>query len=46
MVKPALAYLDIIKSVNENTNLPVACYNVSGEYSMLKNAAINGLVDE
>ncbi|NQY66331.1 MAG: porphobilinogen synthase [Flavobacteriales bacterium] len=46
MVKPALAYLDIIKSVKENTNLPVACYNVSGEYSMLKNAAINGLVDE
>ena len=46
MVKPALAYLDIIKSVRENTNLPVACYNVSSEYSMLKNAASSGLVDE
>lgn len=46
MVKPALAYLDIIKSLRENTNLPVACYNVSGEYSMVKAAAKAGWVDE
>jgi porphobilinogen synthase len=46
MIKPALAYLDIIKSVRENTNLPVACYNVSGEYSMVKAAAKAGWVDE
>ncbi len=46
MVKPALAYLDIIKLVSENSNLPVACYNVSGEYSMVKAAAKNGWIDE
>ena len=46
MVKPALAYLDIIHRLKENTNLPVACYNVSGEYSMVKAAAQNGWVDE
>jgi porphobilinogen synthase len=46
MVKPALAYLDIIKSLKENTNLPVACYNVSGEYSMVKAAAKAGWIDE
>lgn len=46
MVKPALAYLDIIKSLRENTNLPIACYNVSGEYSMVKAAARAGWVDE
>lgn len=46
MVKPALAYLDIIKSVRRNTNLPVACYNVSAEYTMVKTAAKAGLVDE
>jgi porphobilinogen synthase len=46
MVKPALAYLDIIQSVKENTLLPLACYNVSGEYSMLKLAAEKGIVDE
>lgn len=46
MVKPALAYLDIITEVREQTNLPLACYNVSGEYSMVKVAAQNGLVDE
>lgn len=46
MVKPALAYLDIIKSLRENTNLPVACYNVSGEYSMVKAAAKAGWIDE
>ncbi len=46
MVKPALAYLDIITEVREQTNLPLACYNVSGEYSMVKLAAKHGLVDE
>jgi porphobilinogen synthase len=46
MVKPALAYLDIIRMVADNTDLPVACYNVSGEYSMVKVAAKAGLVDE
>lgn len=46
MVKPALAYLDVIQTVRENTLLPVACYNVSGEYSMVKLAAAQGLVDE
>jgi porphobilinogen synthase len=46
MVKPALAYLDSIKTVKENTLLPLACYNVSGEYSMVKIAAKHGLVDE
>ena len=46
MVKPALAYLDIIKELKINTNLPVACYNVSGEYSMVKAAALNGWIDE
>lgn len=46
MVKPALAYLDIISRVKQNTNLPVACYNVSGEYSMVKAAAMAGFVDE
>lgn len=46
MVKPALAYLDIISSVRQNTNLPVACYNVSGEYSMVKAAARAGWIDE
>lgn len=46
MVKPALAYLDIIRTVRDNTLLPLACYNVSGEYSMVKIAAANGLVDE
>jgi porphobilinogen synthase len=46
MVKPALAYLDIIQRLRQNTNLPVACYNVSGEYSMLKAAAKAGWIDE
>ncbi len=46
MVKPALAYLDVIHRLNEQTHLPVACYNVSGEYSMLKAAAAQGLIDE
>ncbi len=46
MVKPALAYLDIIWRVKEITNLPVAAYNVSGEYSLIKAAALNGWIDE
>jgi porphobilinogen synthase len=46
MVKPALAYLDIIRRVKENVLLPVACYNVSGEYTMVKTAAAQGLIDE
>jgi porphobilinogen synthase len=46
MVKPALAYMDIIWQVKEASNLPVAAYNVSGEYSMVKAAALNGWVDE
>ncbi|MEM1241193.1 MAG: porphobilinogen synthase [Cyanobacteria bacterium P01_H01_bin.26] len=46
MVKPALAYMDIIWRVKEATDLPVAAYNVSGEYSMVKAAALNGWVDE
>ena len=46
MVKPALSYMDIIWRVKERTNLPVAAYNVSGEYSMVKAAALNGWIDE
>lgn len=46
MVKPALAYLDVIRRVKETIDLPVACYNVSGEYSMVKLAAAQGLIDE
>jgi porphobilinogen synthase len=46
MVKPALAYLDVIKTVRENTLLPVACYNVSAEYSMVKAAGKAGYIDE
>lgn len=46
MVKPALSYLDIIRDVKERTNLPVAAYSVSGEYSMIKNAGMAGLLDE
>jgi porphobilinogen synthase len=46
MVKPALSYMDIIWRVKEMTNLPVASYNVSGEYSMIKAAALNGWIDE
>jgi porphobilinogen synthase len=45
MVKPALAYLDIIRDIRENSNLPLAVYNVSGEYAMLKNAGKAGLID-
>ena len=46
MVKPALAYLDIICQVKAATNLPVAAYNVSGEYAMIKAAAQQGWIDE
>lgn len=46
MVKPALAYLDIVSKVREKINQPVAVYNVSGEYAMVKAAAANGWIDE
>lgn len=46
IVKPALSYLDIIRDVKNNFNLPVVAYNVSGEYSMVKAAALNGWIDE
>ena len=46
MVKPALSYLDIVRDVREATHLPVAAYNVSGEYAMVKAAAANGWIDE
>ena len=46
MVKPALPYLDVIRRVKEATRVPVAAYNVSGEYAMLKAAAANGWLDE
>jgi porphobilinogen synthase len=45
MVKPALAYLDVIKLLKDNTHLPIAAYNVSGEYSMVKAAAMKGWLD-
>lgn len=46
MVKPALAYMDVIRIVKDATLLPLACYNVSGEYSMVKAAAEKGWIDE
>ncbi len=46
MVKPALPYLDIIRRVKEQFGCPLAAYNVSGEYAMLKAAALNGWLDE
>ncbi len=46
MVKPALAYLDILRDLRERFELPLACYNVSGEYAMVKAAAAQGWVDE
>lgn len=46
MVKPALSYLDIIKSVKEHTHLPVAAYSVSGEYAMIKSVSKTGFMDE
>jgi porphobilinogen synthase len=46
MVKPALAYLDVIRAASEVSNVPVAAYNVSGEYSMIKATAERGWIDE
>ena len=46
MVKPALAYMDVIFNLRQHTLLPIACYNFSGEYSMVKAAAQNGWIDE
>jgi porphobilinogen synthase len=46
MVKPALAFLDVIRAVKERFDLPLAAYNVSGEYAMVKAAAQNGWIDE
>jgi len=45
MVKPALAYLDVIAAVRAAVDVPVAAYHVSGEYSMIKAAAANGWID-
>jgi porphobilinogen synthase len=45
MVKPALSYLDVVRAAKEATNVPVAAYNVSGEYAMVKAAAQNGWID-
>ena len=46
MVKPALAYLDVVRQVRDSINRPVAVYNVSGEYAMVKAAAANGWIEE
>jgi porphobilinogen synthase len=46
MVKPALAYLDVIRQVRDHCELPLVAYNVSGEYSMVKAAAQQGWIDE
>ena len=46
MVKPAMPYLDVVRRVRDTFNVPVAAYNVSGEYSMVKAAARNGWIDE
>lgn len=46
MVKPAMAFLDVLREVRNHTNLPVVAYNVSGEYAMIKAAAANGWIDE
>ena len=46
MVKPALSYLDIIRDLKNNFNKPIACYNVSGEYAMIKAASEKGWIDE
>ena len=46
MVKPALAYLDVVREVADRTDYPLAAYNVSGEYAMVKAAAANGWIDE
>jgi porphobilinogen synthase len=46
MVKPALAYLDVVRAVRDNFPVPLAAYNVSGEYAMVKAAAEKGWIDE
>ena len=46
MVKPALTYLDVVRQIRDNFDLPLAVYNVSGEYAMVKAAAANGWIDE
>ena len=46
MVKPALAFLDIVALLRRELTLPIVAYNVSGEYSMVKAASLNGWVDE
>lgn len=46
IIKPALSYLDVIKDVSNNFNIPIAAYNVSGEYSMMKAASKLGFIDE
>lgn len=46
IAKPALAYMDVIKEISQNYNIPIAAYNVSGEYSMVKASAANGWIDE
>jgi porphobilinogen synthase len=46
MVKPALAYLDVIREARDRFDVPIAAYNVSGEYAMVKAAAANGWIDE
>jgi len=45
-VKPALSYLDVIREVKNSVNVPVSCYNISGEYAMIKAAAKMGWIDE
>jgi porphobilinogen synthase len=45
MVKPALSYLDLIRRTKDNFNIPIAAYNVSGEYSMIKAAEEKGWID-
>jgi len=45
MVKPALSFMDIIREIKDATKMPLCVYNVSGEYAMVKNAALNGLID-
>lgn len=46
MIKPGLPYLDVVKAISDSVSVPVAIYNVSGEYSMVKAAALNGWIDE
>ena len=46
MVKPALSYLDVIRTLKDSSTLPIVAYNVSGEYAMVKAAALQGWLDE